>query len=118
MCEIGFTHPENKLGIGAIYLFEHGGQRFPDFWKDDIVLDAKYKRLAINGDHLDIDREDVHQIMAYMYRLKAPRVVLYVLMLVTPIKLFLKGCIKIATWELYLYMLFLYQEIVTRMKTS
>lgn len=73
LCEVGFTHPENKLGIGAIYLFEHGGQRFPDFWKDDIVLDAKYKRLAINGDHLDIDREDVHQIMAYMYRLKAPK---------------------------------------------
>ena len=73
MCDVGFTHPENKLGIGAIYLFEHWGQRFPDFWKDDIVLDAKYKRLAINGDHLDIDREDVHQIMAYMYRLKAPK---------------------------------------------
>lgn len=70
---VGFTHPENKLGTGAIYLFEHGGQRFPDFWKKDFVLDAKYKRLTQKGDRLDIGREDVHQIMAYMYRLKAQR---------------------------------------------
>ena len=69
--DIEFKHPENKIGTGAIYLFEHGGQRFPDFWKKDIVLDAKYKRLAVNGNSLDISRDDVHQIMAYMYRLKA-----------------------------------------------
>ena len=43
------------------------------FWKQDIVLDAKYKKLAINGNRLDIERDDVHQIMAYMYRLKAPK---------------------------------------------
>ena len=73
MCEKGFIHPENKLGTGAIYLFEHGGQRFPDFWKQNIVLDAKYKKLAINGNRLDIERDDVHQIMAYMYRLKASK---------------------------------------------
>ena len=73
LCEKGFIHPENKLGTGAIYLFEHGGLRFPDFWKQDIVLDAKYKKLAINGNRLDIERDDVHQIMAYMYRLKAPK---------------------------------------------
>lgn len=73
LCEKGFIHPENKLGTGSIYLFEHGGQRFPDFWKQDIVLDAKYKKLAINGNRLDIERNDVHQIMAYMYRLKAPK---------------------------------------------
>ena len=73
LCEKGFTHPENKLGTGAIYLFEHGGQRFPDFWKQNIVLDAKYKKLATNGNRLDIERDDVHQIMAYMYRLKASK---------------------------------------------
>lgn len=71
LCEKGFIHPENKLGTGAIYLFEHGGQRFPDFWKQNIVLDAKYKKLAINEIRLDIDRDDIHQIIAYMYRLKA-----------------------------------------------
>lgn len=69
--DIEFKHPENKLGTGAIYLFEHGGQRFPDFMEKDIVLDAKYKRLAVNGNSFDISRDDVHQIMAYMYRLKA-----------------------------------------------
>ena len=73
LCEKGFIHPENKLGTGAIYLFEHGGQRFPDFWKQNIVLDAKYKKLATNGNRLDIERDDVHQIMAYMYRLKASK---------------------------------------------
>lgn len=73
LCKKGFIHPENKLGTGSIYLFEHGGQRFPDFWKQDIVLDAKYKRLAVNGNSLDISRDDVHQIMAYMYRLKASK---------------------------------------------
>lgn len=73
LCKKGFIHPENKLGTGSIYLFEHGGQRFPDFWKQDIVLDAKYKKLAINGTRLDIERDDVHQIMAYMYRLKASK---------------------------------------------
>lgn len=73
LCEIGFTHPENKLGTGAIYLFEHGGQRFPDFWKQDSVLDAKYKRLGTNGIHFDLDRNDTHQIIAYMYRLKASK---------------------------------------------
>ena len=73
LCKKGFIHPENKLGTGAIYLFEHGGQRFPDFWKQDIVLDAKYKKLSINGTRLDVERDDVHQIMAYMYRLKASK---------------------------------------------
>lgn len=70
---LGFRHPENKLGMGAIYLFEQGGQRYPDFWKEDIVLDAKYKRLAQNGNRLDVDRNDIHQVMAYMYRLKASK---------------------------------------------
>lgn len=73
LCDAGFTHPENKMGTGAIYLFEHGGQRFPDFWKTGSVLDAKYKRLATNANRLDIDRNDVHQIIAYMYRLKASK---------------------------------------------
>ena len=31
------------------------------------------KKLAINGNRLDIERDDVHQIMAYMYRLKASK---------------------------------------------
>ena len=64
----------NKKRTGAIYLFEHGGgQRFPDLWKQDFVLDAKYKKLAINDNVLDVDREDVNQIVTYMFRLKAKK---------------------------------------------
>jgi 5-methylcytosine-specific restriction endonuclease McrBC regulatory subunit McrC len=62
-----FIHPENKTGKNTIYLFENGKyKRFPDFWKKDIVLDAKYKRLAEN-DGAKIDRNDMHQIISYMY---------------------------------------------------
>ena len=70
---VGFKHPENKLGTGAIYLFEHGGKRFPDFWKKDFVLDAKYKKLASDDNRLGINRDDIHQVMAYMYRLRAQK---------------------------------------------
>ena len=70
---VGFKHPENKLGTGAIYLFEHGGKRFPDFWKKDLVLDAKYKKLASDDNRHGINRDDIHQVMAYMYRLRAQK---------------------------------------------
>ena len=65
--EIGFTHPENKLRKGGIYLFEDNrGVRYPDFYNKDMVLDAKYKRLG-NYDKVDkVDPDDVHQVMAYM----------------------------------------------------
>ncbi len=64
---IGFTHPENKLHKGGIYLFEdHSGIRYPDFYKDDMVLDAKYKRLGSYEKVSMVDRDDVHQVMAYM----------------------------------------------------
>ena len=63
----GFTHPENKLHKGGIYLFEgHSGIRYPDFYKDDMVLDAKYKRLGSYDKVSKVDPDDVHQVMAYM----------------------------------------------------
>ena len=63
----GFTHPENKLHKGGIYLFEgHSGVRYPDFYKDDMVLDAKYKRLGSYDKVSKVDPDDVHQVMAYM----------------------------------------------------
>ena len=64
----GFLHPKNKdekSGDKCIYLFENNGyKRFPDFYKDNIVLDAKYKSLKQNE---AIDRNDIHQIISYMY---------------------------------------------------
>ena len=63
----GFKHPENKLHKGGIYLFEgHSGVRYPDFYKDDMVLDAKYKRLGSYDKVSKVDPDDVHQVMAYM----------------------------------------------------
>jgi 5-methylcytosine-specific restriction endonuclease McrBC regulatory subunit McrC len=62
-----FIHPENKSGKKAIYLFEYNrGKRFPDFWQENVVLDAKYKRLT-GKDCENMDRNDMHQIISYMY---------------------------------------------------
>lgn len=63
--DCGFKHPLNKESKGAIYLFNNSKNysRFPDFWTEDFILDAKYKRLTKDG----IDRNDMHQIISYMY---------------------------------------------------
>ena len=77
---LGFKHPENKLREGGIYLFEDidsdgnkhpSGLRYPDFYKDGFVLDAKYKRLG-NYDRLsEVAPDDIHQLITYMKRLNA-----------------------------------------------
>lgn len=70
----GFKHPENKLSKGGIYLFEdHSGIRYPDFYKKDIVLDAKYKSLGSYDDVAKVGRDDIHQVIAYINVLKACR---------------------------------------------
>lgn len=64
----GFNHPKNKNSEGAIYLFNNSkGKRFPDFWKKNFILDAKYKRLVDK----EVDRNDMNQIISYMYVKKA-----------------------------------------------
>ena len=74
LSEIGFIHPENKLHKGGIYLFDdHSGVRYPDFYKDDFVLDAKYKRLGSYDKVSKVDRDDVHQVIAYINALHATR---------------------------------------------
>ncbi|PJG83562.1 McrC family protein [Caviibacterium pharyngocola] len=67
---LGFNHPKNKTGKNALYLFEHSKnyKRFPDFWYKNIILDAKYKRLERQN---EIHREDIHQLISYMYIQKA-----------------------------------------------
>ena len=63
----GFTHPENKLHKGGIYLFEgHSGVRYPDFYNEEMVLDAKYKRLGSYQKVSKVDPDDVHQLIAYL----------------------------------------------------
>ena len=70
--KIGFNHPENKKGTGRIYIFENKrGYRYPDFYKDDAVLDAKYKRLGRCKSVDDVGRDDLHQVYTYAAALKS-----------------------------------------------
>lgn len=78
----GFTHPENKIKKNAIYLFNDitkegkmrkSGLRYPDFYKENFVLDAKYKRLSSYSKVSQVDRNDIHQIISYMKALNAER---------------------------------------------
>jgi 5-methylcytosine-specific restriction endonuclease McrBC regulatory subunit McrC len=63
-----FIHPQNKIGFQACYLFTNNRySRYPDFYNEKIVLDAKYKHLEHNK---EIDRNDMHQIIAYMHFLR------------------------------------------------
>lgn len=69
--DLNFKHSENKTGKGGINLLEKDWEVFPDFYKinneKNIVLDTKYKRL----ENKDIDRNDKHQIISYVYTLGA-----------------------------------------------
>ena len=67
----GYIHPQNKVHKGRISLFTDGsGTRYPDFYKENIVLDAKYKRYSdMKLQH--VDGNDLHQVITYMYILSA-----------------------------------------------
>lgn len=72
--DYGFKHPANKLRKGRIYLFEdNSGVRYPGFYKEGVVLDAKYKRLGSYDNVARIDRDDIHQVISYMGALKATK---------------------------------------------
>lgn len=72
----GFKHPENKKHKGGFPMFEkdldddaiskNSRRLYPDFWKDDFILDAKYKHL-----NSSVGREDLYQVVTYMYCRKA-----------------------------------------------
>ncbi|MBE6332466.1 MAG: hypothetical protein E7070_09225 [Bacteroidales bacterium] len=74
--DIGFHHPENKKHKGGFRMFmteaddetisKNSRRLYPDFYKDDFILDAKYKHLN-NG----VGREDLYQVVTYMYCRKA-----------------------------------------------
>ena len=72
----GYIHPENRTKTHGLHLFEKSRTIYPDFYsiEKEMVIDAKYKRL----DSSSINREDVYQVITYMYRLKAKTgIVLY-----------------------------------------
>ncbi len=74
LSDLGFTHPQNKLHKGGIYLFDDlSGIRYPDFYRKDMVLDAKYKRLGSYVKVSKVDGDDLHQVIAYLSPLNANR---------------------------------------------
>lgn len=62
----GFKHPNNRKGTGRVFLAKFNKfPRFFDFYResDRKIVDAKYK--------MEVEkREDVNQMVTYMYRLK------------------------------------------------
>lgn len=74
--DLEFKHPRNKVSRGGIRMFEkpddenffdkNSRRLYPDFWKENFILDAKYKRLD-NG----VGREDLYQVVTYMHCMKA-----------------------------------------------
>ena len=67
LSDLGFTHPQNKLGKGRIYIFDdHSGVRYPDFYNDIMVLDAKYKRLGGYEKVAQVASADINQVVTYM----------------------------------------------------
>ncbi len=74
LCSHGFIHAENLRQKNGFKLFKDGtAPRYPDFYNQDMVLDAKYKRLGSYDRVADVDRNDVHQIITYMTALRLNR---------------------------------------------
>ena len=64
----GFIHPDNRKHTDEKFLFENRrGSRYPDFLKENIVIDAKYKHYDKDKHPADVQRDDIHQLVAYMY---------------------------------------------------
>lgn len=72
--DLGFTHPQNKTKKGGISLFQDGsGRRYPDFYNKEMVLDAKYKRLNNYSKVSKVNRDDLHQLIAYLVACKVKK---------------------------------------------
>jgi len=69
---VGFKHPENKIQKGGFSMFiksdedenisRNSRKLYPDFYKENFILDAKYKHL-----NSGVGREDLFQVVSYMY---------------------------------------------------
>lgn len=72
--DYGFKHPQNRIRKGMIPLFDDkSGPRYPDFFNKDMVLDAKYKRMEKMNKVAKVDRNDLHQLIAYIDMLRLKR---------------------------------------------
>lgn len=73
---LDILHPKNKTKEGGIYLFANRtGRRYPDFMGNNIILDAKYKGYG-SKNLSEIERNDIAQIISYMYVEQAEKGVL------------------------------------------
>lgn len=64
----GFKHPRNKTGQGRRLLFADGtGWCYPDFYNEQMVLDAKYKGY---DDWNKVQTDDLYQVITYLHILK------------------------------------------------
>lgn len=74
---LGFSHSNNRKKLGAIKAFKEENNDFysfhyyPDFYKENIVIDAKYKELDENIQNKDIFRKDFEKMLIYMFLLKS-----------------------------------------------
>lgn len=71
-----FKHPNNRTKKDKIYACKnpndfYGFHYYPDFYKKNIVLDAKYKNLHDNTKEKSNFREDFEKMLIYMFLLKA-----------------------------------------------
>ena len=71
--DLDFKHPRNKERTDGINLLNNKWSVYPDFYNYDkkIVLDTKYKMLNKNNE--EIDGNDKHQIISYVYTLGAKK---------------------------------------------
>lgn len=75
LSSVGFKHPKNKTGEGFIFPFKgrpNKYKRFPDFMKDKVVADAKYKYQLTSSEstnriHDNIQRDDLYQMISYIH---------------------------------------------------
>lgn len=64
---LGFVHPQNRQSKGRKYIFDDGsGAIYPDFYNQDMVLDAKYKRLGGYEKVAQVGNPDIYQVITYM----------------------------------------------------
>jgi len=72
--KLGFKHPENKAKNGGKNIFDDGRWViYPDFYNNNAVLDAKYKKVTTNDKddpNFNVSRDDLFQIISYMHCLK------------------------------------------------
>lgn len=75
---LGFKHPNNRKKLGKIDVFKTendfcGFHYYPDFYRENIVLDAKYKELDKNIKDNEKFTKDFEKMLIYMFLLKTKK---------------------------------------------